>query len=266
MPPVPSPSLPFLTRSMLSFENGVSFALRVDMQADTVATLALRGITREATFEYKATTAASSLITTATFALSDVPIMVTIEDSARALSQGSAFITISLTANSVVIQQLVSGYLYAQKALSWPNTQQVDLRPSGGKIESKISANPAAGSNATISVPAGEFWKLNLLNIALVASATVANRRVYVELIQATGPVIYLFSSIDQVASTTRSYSGAKFGSIPDETNDLQILMTIPDDLVLEPLSDINVAATNLQATDDFTVMYLSIEKFFTTP
>lgn len=265
MPPVPSSSLPFLTRTMLSFEQTVTFALRIDMQADEAVTLALRGMTREATFEYKATTPSNSQISQQTFALSDIPIMVTIEDSARALEQGQCFVSISLVANGVVIQQLTSGYIYAQKALSWPNTQQVDLRPGGGRLEFKVGADPTAGNPAEITVPTGEIWYIRAASITLTTDATVATRRVYMEISPTSGVVVPAISLNTQAASDTESYKFAPFGVESTLIASFHNEVNMPEDLFCDAGGSILFKAVNLQAGDNFGSPLLTIEKFFIT-
>ena len=266
MPPVPSSSLPFLTRTMLAFEQTVTFSLRIDMQSDTAAALAIRGMTREGMFTYSTTTAADSLITQATFALPDIPIYITIEDSARVLVQGSTFITISLMANGNVIQQLTSGYIYAQKALSWPNTSQVDLRSGGGKLTATTTADPPAGSIAEITVPAGEVWKIKSANIALVTDATVASRYPYIEFSPAAGGLIEGITGGNQTASLAYTWIFAIYGSDPlGAANNIQ-LVPIPTDISLAAGSTIIFKAGNMQAGDNFGAGTVQYEKFFTTP
>lgn len=266
MPPLQNLGLPYLTREMLAFENGVSFKLRVDLQSDTAATLALRGMTREATFEYKAVAAATSDITSTEFPLSDIPIYVTIEDTARALSQGACFCAISLLANGVVIQQLTSGYIYSQKALSWPNTQQVELRPGGGRLQRKIPATPAAGADIELIVPAGEIWRVQDITFLLTTSSTVANRRVHVTIETAHDVTVETWSNTDQTASTTRVYHVANYGVIQSETSGSDILIALPNPFLLLPTDGILIEAVNMRAGDQFTPDEITIEKYFTTP
>lgn len=266
MPPEPKYSLPFLTRDMLTFENGLTFALRVDMQSDTLATLALRGMTREATFEYKATTASNSLITSATFALSDIPIFVTIEDSGRAFVQGSCFITISLLANGVVVQQLISGYVYAQKALSWPNTQQVDLRPAGGRLQTKSITDPSAGNIAEIVVPQGEIWLVRCVSFNLVSSAAAATRRAYLEFDDGQGGFYSAPADITQIASLTRAYSFAPYGTSPANLASIDLAAGLPPNLLLPAGGLMDIKVENIQAGDNINAPAITIEKFFTTP
>lgn len=266
MPQESTLTLPYLTRDMLAFEYAVSFKLRIDLQSDTAATLALRGMTRESTFEYKAIAGSDSLISSTEFPLSDIPIYVTIEDTARVLAQGACFVTISLLINGVVVQQLTSGYIYSQKAISWPNTQQVDLRPGGGRLQRKIPATPAAGGDIELIVPAGEIWRVQDLTFLLTTSATVANRRVHITITTAHDLTVETWSNTDQTASTTRIYHAANYGVIQSEASDSDILIALPNPFLLLPTDAILIEAVNLQAGDQFTPDEITIEKYFTTP
>ena len=266
MPPPPPLLYPFLTRDMLAFEHGIVFELRIDMQADTIAELSIRGMTREATFEYKATTGNDSLISSEKFALSDIPIYVTIEDTNHDLDQGAAFVTISLLANGVVVQQLTSGYLYAQKALSWPNTQQVDLRPNGGRIQRKIPTTPSPGHAIEITVPSGEVWRVQDMTFILTTSATVATRRVKVRIMTQYDETIATWSNTDQTASQSRVYHMADYGVIQDEAEGSDILITLPSAFVLIGGDTIRIDASSIQSGDQFNPAEITIEKYFTTP
>lgn len=266
MPPLQNLGLPYLTREMLAFENGVTFKLRVDLQSDTAATLALRGMTREATFEYKAIAAATSAITSTEFPLSDIPIYVTMEDTARALTQGACFVAISLLANGVVIQQLTSGYIYSQKALSWPNTQQVDLRPGGGHLTAVSGTDPAAGSSGEITVPTGEIWRIKNATISLTTSATVANRKVYLEMSPFAGGLITAISSYLQTASLVKFYSFAPLGYNGGETANFDVQANMPLDVWIDAGGTILFKAENIQSGDNFGTPTVYIEKYFTTP
>lgn len=270
MPPVKDQSLPFLTRNMLAFEHGLSLSLRIDMQADAAVTLAIRGMTREGMFTFNATTPSTSLITSAEFRIPDVPIYITVEDVARTLLQGSAFITVSLLANGNVIQQLTSGYIYAQKALSWPNTSQVDLKAGGGKIALITIAAPAVGAQFDSAVPRGEIWKVLSLSFDLTTSATAANRRMIVFFSTTGSAVIRCFGATNQTASLTRTYVAAQYGTMPADTIDQTNLINIPQDIQL-----IGAAAAggriateifNDTANDTLGSMFVVVEKFFRTP
>jgi len=259
------PSLPFFTRDMLRFGQTAKLELRVDMQADEAAVIAISGVTREGSFTYRATTPSNSLNTSQTFGLSDIPIMVSVRDVSGNFEQGQAFITLSLLVNGDVVQVLTSGYIYNQKALSWPQTQQLDLRPGGGRIQRTVPTNPAAGLDIELIVPAGEVWKLRDMTFILATDATVANRRVRITIVTSFDQTIRIFSNTDQAASLTRIYRVAAFGYFTSETYGSDILIPIPDEYLLRAGDSILIEAVNMAAGDNFTPSEFTYEKFFAT-
>lgn len=258
--------LPFLTRKMLSFEYAVVFKLRVELQADTAAVVRLRGMTRENTFEFPVTSLADSTIKTATFEVSDIPIFVTLEDTNHDYVQGSCFATVSLLADGVVIQQLISGYIYAQKALSWPFTQQVDLRPGGGKLSTYTTADPAAGATEVINIPQGEIWKIQSLNINLTTDSTVANRILSFKFQFSNGTSILCPSEIYQTLSTSVYYVGAKYGADVASLDSSIRIIKIPTDIIMQYGDQISPTVTIAGTGDNRSAMLVSYEKYFTTP
>lgn len=251
---------------MLRFGKTTKLELRIDMQADAVAVLNVRGITREGQFTFKATTANTSLITQATFGVPDIPIYITVEDAGRVLVQGSAFVSVSLLANGEVVQQLVSGYIYGQKALSWPNTQQVDLRTGGGKLEVITVTNPGAGNDWTKTVPNGEIWKVHGVSFTFLTSAAVQNRLVMVQIIPVTVETIRIFSPAFETANAEYDYSIAQFGYAPAFNFDVFRMLPMPNDVIVGPGGSISSVTDTIDAADAYSVIRISIEKFFTTP
>ncbi len=266
MPEPAIPSLPFFTRDMLRFGSQAKLELRIDMQADTAATLLISGITREGSFTYKATTPATSLITTQTFGLSDVPIMITVKDAANALEQGSAFVTLSLLVNGDIVQQLTSGYIYAQKALSWPNTQQVDLRPGGGKLSNFVGSDPAAGAEISETVPNGEVWKIKNMQTFLTTNATVGTRRPKFIIAPPVGPAHYLFAAFDQTASTGFAYIIEALGNEQDEVDGDIIKVLMPNEIIAPAGTVISTEINGGTVGDNWTPLKIGYEKYFMTP
>lgn len=266
MPPLNDLQLPFLTRKMLAFEYAVTFSLRIDMQADTAAGLSIRGMTREGMFTFSATTPSNSAVSQATFALPDIPIFITVEDTLRVLEQGNAFITVSLLANGNVIQQLVSGYVYNLKALSWPNTQQVDLRPGGGLWATELITAPAAGAKATISPPAGEMWLVRAASFTLVTDANAATRKAWMEMIDQTSGRYVAISDTTQTASLTRVWNFAPYGAAPTSTASTRIIANLPQGVLIDgPDGVIDLNVENIQAGDQISSPRVIVEKFFRT-
>lgn len=267
-PTMPDPALnqfPFITRDMLRFGQTAKVELRVDVQADAADTLAISGITREGSFTYKMVTAATSLPTSQTFGLSDIPIMVSVRDSVNSLEQGQCFVTLSLLINGDVVQQLTSGLVYAQKSLSWPQTQQVDLRPGGGRIQRIIPAHPAANVDIQATVPAGEIWKIRDITFLLTTGAAVANRRCSIYVSTPHDATLNMWADTDQTASLTRIYHGGNVGAGNAGANGLDIFIPIPNDFLLFAGDTIGMTCTNRQAADQMTEDEITIEKWFRT-
>lgn len=265
MPEPAIPSLPFFTRDMLRFGSSAKLELRIDMQADTAATLSISGITREGAFTFKATTPSNSLNTSQSFGLSDIPIMVSVKDTSGALEQGMAFVSLSLVVNGDIVQQLTSGLVYNQKALSWPQTQQVDLRPGGGRIVRKTPTTPAVNVDIQLTVPAGEVWKILDITFLMTTDANVANRRARIYINTPADQTLNMWADTDQAASLTVVYHGGALGAGSAGKTSIHQFIPIPANMLLFAGDTLGMTAANRQATDQMTPDEITIEKFFRT-
>lgn len=264
MPPNAKENVPFLTRKDLQFEHGTRFDLEVNVQTSLSLTVFIRGMTREGLFNFRFVPTGGASIETRTFAIPDIPIFMSIHEDGIAAKPGGTYISVNLRANNNILHQLVGGFLETQKALTWPSTNGMDMVPGRGEIETMLSANPAAGAEATIEVPVNEMWRIRAISIQLVTDANVADRRVHFTVNTSVAPSINFFGSADQTAGQTRNYTAAIFGHIPDELDDDDILLPLPTELWVEGGFDIATETTNLQATDNFGIMSVHIERFWT--
>lgn len=256
--------LPYLLRDMLRFEHGAAFGLSLYFQTSNSVTLSLRGLTREGVFTLKQVITAATSGTTVTFRLPDIPIMVCVYMDAGDGSQGDTWVSLSLTANGDVIGTLCSGFVYGGKGVTYPAQNLVDGRPNAGLLETYADSDPAAGDEAILGVRIGEVWNIRGISIVLVTSATVANRRVHLTIQGETGvSALHFFASIDQAASTTKTYSFAPYGVIPDEEDNNVILIPIPPNLIVNSRNTLTITATNLQAGDNFGKPTGFIEKWY---
>ena len=71
---------------------------------------------------------------------------------------------------------LAAGPLTDYHGLGWPGAINRTLHEGPGEMVTVVGANPAAGAEWTIPVPATEFWHVVSVRVTLVASAAVANR------------------------------------------------------------------------------------------
>lgn len=266
MPPdIQYPQLPFLTREMLTFGKEATIELRIKTQSTRSGNVTIRGVTRAGAFTYQHTTVSNAAVGTSTFRIPDVPIWVTIADESDTYDQGSLYATAHILINGDVAYQLMQGFVYSLRQLSWPGSPGVDMRPTGGRIRASTNAAPTAGSEISYSVAANLNQRLLSFRVTLTTDANAANRRVHLVIRNGTTPLLDAFSDQDHAASTARNYTFAPFGVLPDTLDDNDILVPIPKDLILGFNFNIVTNTTNIQAGDAFGVQALWIEELFNT-
>ncbi len=192
--------------------------------------------------------------------------MLSVVDENNFFRQGQCHIVLSLVINDDTLYHLCSGIVYANMGVTYPNTSRGDSRPGGGNLTDITGTNPAAGSEISETVTSGEVWRLISMTFTLVTSATVANRRVHFQVNGGEGRLLDAFSDIDQPASTTRQYTVAAFGNLPDREDGDDILIPIPPDFLVSNTDTLETSTTNLQSGDNFSAPILYYESFFTIP
>lgn len=255
---------PFLNRKMLAFEQGSAFALRISSQTVASGSLTIRGMTREGIFTYTHTLTSTGLIVTETFPLPDFPIMVSVVDESGAIAEGDCYATLSLLANGDKLHELAAGYVYQSKSISYPASIAQPHRPDCSHLQAIDSANPAAGAELSITVPDGVQWELLGIVFSLVTDATVANRRVHVNIGGVGNFQLNCFGNTDQAASLTRQYNCSPVGVIPDEIDDNDIIIPIPAGIFLDQGMKIITQTTNFQAGDNFGAMTVLVKSTIT--
>ena len=266
MPEEKTLSQPFITRKMLDFEHALVFSLRVSTQASVTTNLRIRGMTKEGIFTFRHTTGATGAITTSTFRIPDIPIFLTVEDIDQANEQGRVHATVILIANGDRLYELCSGFVYAQKGISWPTSSNVDAVPGHGIFREFNGTNQAAGDEIVETIPNGRLWRLLAFQFTLVTAATAGSRRVHAVIAGPGGLELDFFGSTDQIISETKNYTCAAVGVIRDEKENDKIIIPIPDNLYIPENGTIGTRTTNLAAGDDFGAPNILIEEFFTTP
>lgn len=254
---------PFITRDLLRFGKNASIQLRLTSQTNNTTSLFVRGITREGMFEFRAIQDGTGAGNVSNFRIPDIPIFVSVVDDSNGNFQGDAYVNLELLINGEIVLSLLSGFVYINKSLSWPQTTNFDMRPGGGRLGWRSGTNPAANVEITELVPESRIWRLIACTFTLVTDANVANRRVHFEMHDSSGQLVEAFSSVDQTASQTILYSVGHFGNTPDETDNNVILINIPDNVYLQTDGQFNTATLNRQATDNFSAPFFLVEEFF---
>lgn len=249
---------------MLAFEHAASFSLQVNSQSDATTSCLIRGFTSEGPFVFTHIPTNNSIIKTETFRIPDFPIMLTVTDGDGVLIQGQTFITIRLLINGDVYQELCAGWVYRQKALAYPATNQVDMRPGGGFLATESSANPAAGAEISLTVPAGEVWHIKGYGFTLVTDGNAANRNPHV-IFTVGGSVIFkAWNETDQTASVTGVYSGGDFGDGISSADSNDFRHNIPSNIVMQNPDTITTLTDAILVGDNLSAMAVRFERYFT--
>jgi len=106
---------------------------------------------------------------------------VRVSAAASGLIFGWTFVWIRIVRGSggtpLILGTIASGYVTASTDLYWPGgTTELPLDGAGAAYDVAI-ANPGAGAEFGVTVPAGARWELVAVSILLTTSAVVANRQ-----------------------------------------------------------------------------------------
>ena len=253
-----------LAREQLPWGKETRFTLRI-----THSTLnfdqnnfLVRVITKNSNTQHRITTGLNADVAQARIACDDFPLFLSVTPSDNAFGPGQLFVTVMLEIDGNEALHLCSGFVSLGKGISFPNTQSIDPTRNHGRIQQMSSANPAANTEATLTVGVSELWLVHSLSITLVTDANAANRRVHFVFTGPSGNAIDTFSDIDHTASLSRKYSVAQFGAIPDSTDDNDILVPMPAGIWIGPEGDIKTQTLNRQAGDDFGALTATVERF----
>lgn len=256
-------SLPYVHRKQLDFEAGVAFALVVKSQSDEAVAVTVRGMTKAGPFVFQHTPTADFAVKTEVFRIPDIPIWVSIVSETGDGGLGKTFVIVNLTINGENSYALTSGYVHEAQSISWPANDLKDAAPIKGKKVIVVSADPAANTELNAPVPDNVMWKILGIQFNLVTDANAADRRVHLNFGTETVPVIECIAGTTQAASLTRSYSAHPIGAGGALSDDNDIIIPIPDNLILVPADTIQTLTVNRQATDNFGTMKIWVERYY---
>lgn len=115
-------------------------------------------------------------------------------------------------------------------------------------------AQPAAGSDWSVTVPAGEVWRLYCASSVLTTSSTVATRVPQFYIKDGAGNVVFKESpAAGQAASITGNWS--ILPGVANQQNNGVNIAPIPSDLVLPEGFVIGVQTANIAAADQWSAI-----------
>lgn len=255
---------PFLHRNMLSYGREASFELIVKSKSKAKQPLRISGGTRSSLISIRHDTGAGGTITTTTHSIDDFPIFLSIEDPGLVNFQGDTFVSVSLRINKDISLPLVSGYIYEMKPLTYPSNTMQDMIPNRGEFGMVQSSDPGAGEQISITLAANEIWRMLWANITFVTSSQVGNRTIQINFKDDQGGQLTCSSPQSQAESLSRSYSLAQFGDPRTSGVDNDIAINLPDNTWLTPSTVISTAVENETSSDNFGILFIMREKFYT--
>lgn len=123
------------------------------------------------------------------------------------------------------------------------------------------STDPAANTEHSITVPAGEQWDLLAINFSLVTDGNAANRTVTITIDDGTTVYAKATGPVTQAASLTYNYTFGVGSALLTAVAGLNVTVPLPQ-LSLMPGHRIKTVTTNLQATDNYGIAQVYRVKF----
>lgn len=259
---LPKWGFPFPTRDMLSFGGEISFILRVQTQTIATTTVEVTGMSKDGPFKFRFITGTDGSIEERDFPLPDIPVFASVRDVGEDTTQGELYARMLLVGNGNELTELGAGLVYNSRSVTWPFSNVTDQLPGHGHFKIVTSADPAAGAEATISVPQHKLWRVYSVEFDLQSDSNAATRRVHLIFGETGVNGINCFADTSQIVNELFHYSAAHFGGSIDAEHDDDKLIPIPNPLWLMSEEVIETETTAIQAGDNFTPLRVRVEEF----
>lgn len=190
---------------------------------------------------------------------------VTVHPTVLVTGPGDLYVLVGLLRGTDVRQSatqiLCSGYVEGPHAPTWP--AGTILPPSSGRGEffNFTGVDPAAGSEISFTI--GDFTRARLhsMRFPLVTDATVANRRMILEVVAGGNVAFRVPAQVVQTASLSWNYNVAHWGMDGDNRNG-ELLVNFPPDMILRSGDIIRTTTPGLQAGDDYGTPQVLVERW----
>lgn len=190
---------------------------------------------------------------------------VSVSTSNTSVTHGSLFVAVRILRGfppaGTFAYTLTQGYITPNAALSWPfGTQQFPTDQQGG-LRGVSVANPAAGADWSLVVPANLRWSILGVQATLVTNATVANRAPSLQIQDPVGHGYDVTAPGAQAASQTIIWNWTPGG--PEKTIvgvDASATLGVPTKV--GPAWVIRTVTSLLQAGDQWSTISLVFEEW----
>lgn len=258
-------NLPFLTRNMLSYEQGVQFGLSVTVETFNDVNVFISGITKNGPFRFTHLPAGDGTIETLFYPVDDVPIFLLVTTGNGMADRGETYVSVRLSINNDDFGTLVSGYVTSLSGLAYPYGKLEDNTSGRGHFLAYPGGIPAAGAEVSVTVPDGQMWRIRGIKLQLTTSATVGDREVSLIIKDADQEICFVPAGDVQAASLTYKYVYNAAEPWASSKVGTTVIQNMPTDIVLLPGGEIKTSTTNIKAGDAFNVPYIHIERWLTS-
>lgn len=157
--------------------------------------------------------------------------------------------------------QLISDYVTNCSSPVWPWARMKSSVEGPGNIRSVAGADPAAGAEVLITVPAGARWRLYSIFATLVTDATVVDRWVRWVIDDGANTLWRLGNPIPQTAGTTRGHVAAAWGGLVTTTGG-DVPTSVPPTILLSAGYRISTLTTGIVAGDNWGAPRVLVEEW----
>lgn len=156
---------------------------------------------------------------------------------------------------------LFADYVTTAFQALYPNGRFIHYVEGPGFIHSQQVANPAAGTDFTLTVPANTRWRIKSFDATLTTSAAVANRNVQIAIDDGANSVWAHDVAATIAASTSNTIVGTGTNAPTGVVTTIQSVV-IPPDLIIPAGFRIRSATINLQAADQWSSIFFLVEEW----
>lgn len=156
---------------------------------------------------------------------------------------------------------IANGYLSANVAIGYPDTQRARAVDGRGTFRSVANAAPAAGADFTATVPTNARWSLQSVAFALTTSATVGNRTPLLTIDDGVNILWQAGNNAAVAASITATFyagAGVQIGTV--QANVFQI--ALPEPMVLAAGFRVRSITGGIVAGDQYSQQFLNVEEW----
>lgn len=156
---------------------------------------------------------------------------------------------------------LFADYATANYPVGWPNGRTLNFIEGPGWKHSLQVTNPLAGVDWTLTLGPNQRLRIESLNAVFTAAVAIANRQV--QLIVDDGVnVVGVFPAASNIVASTISNVTVTAGSVNTPIITTDVLIPIPQPLILQPGWRLRTTTAGIQAADTWTAIWLNLEEW----